>query len=254
MPLNFDDVLDRVRKGHYEQPHEWSSAGPWKGVPYIGPFFAKRMEDGGFQTPADFVDQVDVWLRLVPINQRPQRLLRIMEAACQNRRANTCAARGPYHIRDYHPACFLSLLAVLHILWHPARRRRPLTRAQLVAAATTTIAWRREAAATCGCYTKAVCNTKEACKWQIPSPRDAAAGLLTQAPGGLCVPRNHGAAGFESLLGFYGQKVKVPARGSTPRAGVRYTRASGVQWREPGPLAVLAALGAPGVVGAGWPA
>lgn len=260
--MRFDDVLARVRRGHDEPPHEWSGVGPWRGVPYIGPFFARRMEAGGFHNPTAFVGQVDAWLRLVPPAQRPERLLRIVQAACQDRRANQCTRRNSYHTRDYHPACFFALLAVLHVLWDvdvPAGRRRPLTRDQLAALATN-VNWRREAAATCGCrHGRADCNAREGCVWQPAVPRGIVprAGLLPQALGGRCVPSSPRADGFKSLPGFYGQKAKVPAKGLTLRPGTSYTRTGTVQWRAPGPVAVLAALGAPGVIGgklAAWPA
>lgn len=239
MPLRFADVLARVQRGYTAQPKEWTAVGPWMSVPYIGSFFSMRMEEGGFHTPLSFAEQVKVWLRGTPADQLRDRLIRIVQSACQDRRANQCV-RG-YHTRDFHPACYLSLLAVLHILHDTfrGRARFPVTREQIAQAAAA-VNWRQKNAATCGCIRSPVaCNANDLCKWVAPAGRDVVGvrGLLPQAIGGTCVPQNPRANGFTSIIGFYGQKASFPpAANATVRPGSKYRKVGNVQWRSPSPL------------------
>lgn len=252
--MHFEDVLTRITDGYETDPKQWTMDGPWLAVPYIGQFFAQRMERGGFPTPRAFASQVQDWLRAAPPGvQRRERLRRIVQAACQGRRGNQCA-QNSYHIREINPACFFALLAVLYILWDVVRRPRtrlPLPRDDLRAVAQ--VSWRLQAAATCGCFrTLARCNAQAGrCKWKAPSVRS----VLPQSAGPRCIPTNPRHVGFESFPGFVGQRANSSSRGLNVRPGATYIRDNYVQWRSPTPLTLLSALGVPpgGVAAPGWP-
>lgn len=226
--MNYAAMRDRVQAGLEAAAPTWTPEGPLRSVPGLGPYFAKRFSQANFPegpvaTPAAVATRVNHWLNGMTRNRRQSGLARIIGAACQNRRANTCSK--DYFVRDVNPGCFLGLAAMLSVLWRHLPHAQAVSRNTIDAMAENAISWRREKtannffpAAQCSCKTTQA-SCRHPCVWS----------------GGVCTPEARNISGFEGVAGYAGQRVPpvIPRR-----PGSKYTVSpvSRVEWRRPGTL------------------
>ena len=245
--MDYATVRERIRAGVEPpagRPPRWTVDGPLRNIPGIGPYFARRFSrpdvpGGAAVTPAAVARRVNNWLAGMGRERRRAGLVRLLGAACQNRRASTCA--GDYYVRDVNPGCFLGLAAMLSVLWgagavhHEAHQAVPR---QLVdEVGSNTVVWRRDRTAA-GVFPAAQC----ACK----TTRAACTGPCVWSAG-ACLPSQAEPHGFEGIGGYAGERVPPVA---PRRPGSKYAFAPGVhvEWRRPGKLAKVRVWD-----GARWP-
>jgi hypothetical protein len=245
--MDYAAVLDRVRAGANPgpgRPPKWTPDGPLRDVPGVGPYFARRLASpnvpgGAAVTPAAVARRINNWLAGMGRGRRRAGLVRLLGAACQNRRASTCV--HDYFVRDVNPGCFMGLAAMLSVLWgarevhHEAHQALP--RDAVDAVGSKTVLWRRNKTAT-GIYPAAQC----ACRTTAAT---CVAPCVWSA--GHCLPASAEIQGFEGVGDYAGERV--PPMGAR-RAGTKYAFAPGthVEWRRPGKLATVRAW-----EGALWP-